>query len=127
MTDTLACDHLVKRLHQQLAARPDYRKGKHTQDTIKDAALGALAVFYTQSLSFLASQRTRPQATGRSNAESLFGMGAIPCDHQIRTWLDPVAPAELFPMFAGVYDALDGAGQVSHWRVFADQLLANFP
>ena len=64
-----------------------------------------------------------PQAKGRSNAESLFGMGAIPCDHQIRTWLDPVAPAELFPVFAGVYDALDGAGQVSHWRVFADQRL----
>jgi len=64
-----------------------------------------------------------PQAKGRSNAESLLGMGAIPCDHQIRTWLDPVAPAALFPGFAGVYDALDGAGQVSPWRVFADQLL----
>jgi len=64
-----------------------------------------------------------PQAKGRSNAESRCGMGAIPCDHQIRTWLDPVAPAELLPVFAGVDDALDGAGQVSHWRVFADQRL----
>jgi hypothetical protein len=62
-------------------------------------------------------------ANGRSNAASLLGMGDILCDHQIRTWLDPVAPAWLLPVFAGVYDALDGAGQVSHWRVFADQLL----
>jgi hypothetical protein len=123
MTATLAFDHLVKRLHPQLAARPDDRKGKNTQDAIKDAVLGALAVFVTQSPSLLASQRTRPQAKGRSNAESLLGMGAIPCDQQIRTWLDPVAPAELLPVFAGVYDALDGAGQVSPWRVFADQLL----
>jgi len=123
MTETLAFDHLVKRLHRQLAALPDYRKGKNTQYAIKDAALGAFAVFFTQSPSFLAYQRTMQQAKGRSNAESLFGMGAIPCDNQIRTLLDPVAPAELFPVFAGVYDALDGAGQVSPWRVFADQLL----
>jgi hypothetical protein len=113
----------VKRLHQQLAALPDYRKGKNTQYAIKDAALGAFAVFFTQSPSFLAYQRTMQQAKGRNNAESLFGMGAIACDNQIRTLLDPVAPAELFPVFAGVYDALDGAGQVSPWRVFADQLL----
>ena len=123
MTATLAVDHLVTRLHQQLAALPDDRKGKNTQYAIKDAALGAFAVFFTQSPSVLAYQRTMQQAKGRSNAESLVGMGAIPCDHQSRTWLDPVAPAELFPVCAGVYDALDGAGQVSHWRVFADQRL----
>jgi len=123
MTATLAFDHLVKRLHQQLAALPEDRKGKHTQDASTDAALGALAVFLTQSPSLLAYQRTMPQAPGRSNAERRLGMGASPCDHQIRTWLDPVAPAELLPVFAGVYDALDGAGQVSHGRVVADQRL----
>ena len=123
MTATLAFDHLVTRLHRQWAALPDYRTGQNTQYTINDAALGALAVFLTQSPSFVASQRTMPQAKGRSNAESLLGRGAMPGDHQLRTWLDPVAPAELFPVFAGVYDALDGAGQVSHGRVFADQLL----
>jgi hypothetical protein len=41
----------------------------------------------------------------------------------MQTWLDPVAPAELFPVFGGVYDAMDGAGQVSDWRAFADRLL----
>jgi hypothetical protein len=45
MTETLAFDHVVKRLHQQLAALPDYRKGKNTQYAIKDVALGACAVF----------------------------------------------------------------------------------
>ena len=102
MTETLAFDHLVKRLHQQLAALPDDRKGKKTPDAINDAALGALAVFCTQSPSVWADQRTRPQANGRRNAESLLGMGAMPCDQQLRTWRDPVAPAELLPVFAGV-------------------------
>ena len=96
MTETLAVDHLVTRLHRQLAARPDDRQGKKTPYAINEAALGACAVFCTQSPSLWASQRTRPQATGRRNAESLCGILAIPCDQQIRTWLDPVAPAEWF-------------------------------
>jgi hypothetical protein len=123
MTATVACDHLVQGLHQQLASLPDYRTGKNTRYAVKDAALGAFAVFLTQSPSFLAYQRMRQQAKGRSNAESLFRRGDIPCDHQIRTWLDPVAPAQLFPVFAVVYDALDGAGHLAQWRVFADQRL----
>jgi hypothetical protein len=121
--EALAFDHLVQALHQQLAALPDDRKGKNTRYAIKDAALGAFAVFFTQSPSFLAYQRTMQQAKGRSNAESLFRIGDIPCDHQIRTLLDPVAPAQLFPVFAGAYAALEEAGQLSSWRGFAGQLL----
>jgi hypothetical protein len=121
--EALAFAHLVQALHQQLASLPDYRKGKNTRYAIKDAALGAFAVFFTQSPSFLAYQRTMQQAKGRSNAESLFGIGDIPCDNQIRTLLDPIAPAQLFPGVAGVYAALEEAGHLASWRGFADQLL----
>jgi len=54
MTDPLAFDHLVKRRPQPLAALPDDRQGKNTQYAIKDAALGACAVFLTQSPALLA-------------------------------------------------------------------------
>ena len=123
MTEAWAFDDLVQALPQPLAALPDDRKGKNTRYAIKDAALGAFAVFFTQSPSFLASQRTMQQAKGRSNADSLFGMADIPCDNQIRTLLDPVAPAQLFPVCEGVYAALERAGYVSAFRPFAGQLL----
>jgi hypothetical protein len=123
MLEVLAFDHLVKALHEQLALLPDYRKGKNTQYAIKDAALGAFAVFFTQSPSFLAYQRTMLQTKGRSNAQSLFGMVDNPCDNQIRTLLDPVAPDQLCPVFAVVYDAMEEAGYLSSWRVFRDQVL----
>jgi hypothetical protein len=123
MLEVLAFEHLVKALHEQLALLPDYRKGKNTQYAIKDAALGAFAVFFTQSPSFLAYQRTMQQTKGRSNAQSLFEMVDNPCDNQIRTLLDPVAPDQLGPVFAAVYDALEGAGYLSSWRVFRDQVL----
>jgi Transposase DDE domain len=123
MTDARTFDDLVKALHHQLAMLPDYRTGQNTQYAIKDAALGAFAVFFTQSPSFLAYQRTMQQAKGRSNAESLFRIEAMPCDNQIRTLLDPVAPARLFPVFEGVYKALERAGHVSAFRSLAGQLL----
>jgi hypothetical protein len=123
MTATLAWDPLVTRLHHQPAALPEDRQGKTTQDAIQEAALGAWAVFLTQAPSVLAHQRTRPQAQGRRTAERRVGRGVMPWANQIRTWLDPGAPAELLPGFAGGADALDGAGQGSPWRVVADQRL----
>lgn len=123
MSEGLAFDRLVQALHQTLDALPDSRKGKNTQYSIKDAALGAFAVFFTQSPSFLAYQRTMKQAKGQSNAESLFGIADIPCDNQIRTLLDPMAPAQLFPVFDVVYESLERAGQFAAFRAFAGQLL----
>lgn len=126
MSERLAFDHLVQTLHHGFDSLPDYRQGKNTQYAIKDAALGAFAVFCTQSPSFLASPRTMPQAKGRSHAASLFGMAQIPCDHHIRTRLDPVEPAQLFPILHVVSQALERAGQVSACRTCADQRLIAF-
>ena len=39
MTETLAFDHLVKRLHRQLAALPDYRTGE--EYPVRDQRCGA--------------------------------------------------------------------------------------
>ena len=48
----------------------------------------------------------------RAHPARLLGMVDMPCDHQIRTWLDPVVPAQLFPVLAVVYGALEGAGHL---------------
>lgn len=97
MADPLRFDALVHALHTVLDQLPDARRGKNIQYAIKDAALAAFAVFFTQSPSFLAQQLTLRQAKGVSNAEHLFGISHIPCDTQIRNLLDPVPPATLFP------------------------------
>jgi hypothetical protein len=44
-------------LRTAAATFPDIRKGKNKHYTVRDAALGAFAVFFTQSPSFLAYQR----------------------------------------------------------------------
>lgn len=125
MSETLTFDSLLKVFHQLLERLPDRRTGKNTRYTIKDAALGAFAVFFTQSPSFLAYQRTMKQSEGRSYAESLFGIEHIPCDNQIRTLLDPLAPCHLFSMFTTVFEALEQCGELDPFRVLEGNLLVS--
>ena len=123
MADPLRFDALVDTVHEVLDQLPDTRRGKNIQYAIKDAALAAFAVFFTQSPSFLAHQRTLRQAKGISNAERLFGITQVPCDNQIRTLLDPVPPEELVPIFSSIIHALTRAGVVDTFRDFDETLL----
>ena len=126
MFGTLAFDSLIKGFHQMLEELPDYRTGKNKTYSIKDAALGAFSVFFTQSPSFLAYQRAMKQSKGRSNAETIFGVENIPCDNQIRQLLDPISPDCLFPVFGLAFDELATEGQLDAFRVFDDNLLFAF-
>ena len=57
MTETSAFDQMVGIFHRQLDQLPDPRRGKNITYQMNNAALGAFAVFFTQSPSFLAYQR----------------------------------------------------------------------
>jgi hypothetical protein len=126
MTETLAFDDLIEEFHRVLEGLPDYRTGQNTTYSIKDAALGAFSVFFTQSPSFLAHQQTMKRTKGRSNAESIFGIEKVPCDNQIRQLLDPIAPSYLFPMFELTFNGLEATGQLDAFRTFDDNLLFAF-
>jgi hypothetical protein len=51
---------------------PDHRRGKNTQYSILDAAVGPFGIFFTQSP--LDYQRTLQQAQGINSAHTLFGV-----------------------------------------------------
>ena len=114
---------LVEYLRSVVERFPDARTGGETVYTMADAALGAFAVFFTQSPSFLNFQRTLQVAKGCNNALSLFGLTQIPSDNQIRNLLDPVPPSALSPVFAAVVDALHAGGQLAAYRSINDDLL----
>jgi hypothetical protein len=122
MSNILAFDSLIEKFHRVLDGLPDGRTGQNTTYSTKDAALSAFSVFFTQSPSFLAHQRTMKQNKGRSNAESLFRIEKVPCDNQIRNLLDPIAPEHLFPMFAQVLSDLEVAEQLDAFRAFKGNL-----
>jgi len=113
----------LQALRAAIATFPDVRKGKNKHFTVRDAALGAFAVFFTQSPSFLAYQRDMTKRQGQSNAHTLFGLTEIPCDNQIRTLLDPVPPALLEPVFAHGLTTLIETQQLAAFRSWQKRLL----
>jgi hypothetical protein len=110
-------------LRTATATFPDPRKGKNKHYTVRDAALGAFAVFFTQSPSFLASQRDRAAHKGQSKAHTLCGLTQIPSDNQIRTLLDPVPPALLGPVFDHGFSTLVQTQQLAAFRSWQTRLV----
>jgi len=123
MFEELSLERLVSCIKQSFGEFCDVRKGQNTQFGMVDAGMGAFSVFFTQSPSFLGHQQDMKRRKGRCNAGSLFGMDQIPSDNQIRSLLDPVAPACVSAVFRDIYDRLDRAGILKDFRSYAHNLL----
>ncbi len=125
MNNLLEFDNLIAKFRKRLTHLPDHRQGKNVSYSIKDAALGAFSVFFTQSPSFLAHQQAMEKSKGRNNSGSLFQIDKIPCDNQIRSLLDPITPRQIYPVFDEILQGLAQAGQLEQFRVLNGQLLAS--
>ena len=95
-------DSLVSGLKATCAGFPDSRIGRTGNIATADFGLSAFAMFFMQSVSFLAFQRRLENARNKSNCQSLFGIGKIPSDNYIRNKLDEADPALLKPCFEQV-------------------------
>ena len=90
---------LLADLRAACATIPDFRKGRAGNIATADFGLPAFAMFFMQSVSFLAFQRALEKGERRSNCQPLSGIEKIPSDHYIRTTLDEADPALLAPCF----------------------------
>ena len=90
----LILERLIAGLKDACAAFPDARTGDAVY-SMADVGLPAFSLFFMQSESFLAYQRSLEDERKTSNCRSLFGMAKIPTDATIRSLLDPVHPRHL--------------------------------
>lgn len=95
----LLLEELIRGLRDVCGAFPDERKGADVVYSMADIGMAAFSMFFMQSESFLAHQRSLEEARKTSNCQSLFGMAKIPTDNHIRSMLDPAPPALLQPAF----------------------------
>ncbi len=116
-------DSLVKKLDQLIESFPDPRTGKNISKSMKDAALGAFSIFFTQSPSFLSYQKSMQETEGQNNAATLFGINDILSDNHIRKLLDEVEPSYIFPLFTFILDGLNDCGYLDEFRSFNNNLL----
>jgi hypothetical protein len=97
----LSADALYALVGQSFAGIPDHRQAA-SHIPLSDALLSAFAMFALKDPSLLAFDRRR----GDSNLRSVFGIGQIPSDTQMREILDPLAPERLRPVFSDVFRQL---------------------
>ena len=90
----LILERLIAGLHDACAAFPDKRTGDAVY-SMSDVGMSAFSLFFMQSESFLAYQRSLEDERKTSNCHTLFGMAKIPTDATIRSLLDPVHPSQL--------------------------------
>jgi len=109
-------DEIVAFFRQALSLLPDKRTGKNSRYGMEDAGLSAFSVFFTQTPSFLAYQRSMEGSKGKSNAQSLFEVHQIPSGNHIRRLLDLVKPEEVFPVFEEILKVLKQQGQLESVR-----------
>jgi len=110
-------DTMIASLRRAMGTFPDKRSGKNIRYEIEDAAASAFSVFFTQSPSFLAYQELMQQKYGLSNAKTLFHIGDIPSDNQIRVLLDTVNPSLLSSVFSDCLQAVKSSGDIAPYRV----------
>lgn len=122
-SNALTFDDVVKQLRTTFETFADPRTGKNANYTMTDAGLSAFSVFFMQSPSFLDFQRTMQETQGKNNVQTLFGAFQIPTDNHIRTLLDVVEPATVYPMFDFIFDGFQHAGILDSFRTTDNRLL----
>jgi hypothetical protein len=94
----LSADALYALLRSGFERIPEHR-ARNSPISLPDALMSAFAMFSLKDPSLLAFDGRRSD----DNLRSLFGIGHVPCDTQMREVLDPVEPRQLRPLFGGIF------------------------
>jgi hypothetical protein len=101
----LSAPGLLRTIHESFASVPDPR-GARVEIALGDALMAGLAVFGLKYPSLLKFDEASREDVIRHNLRTLYGVERAPCDTQLRTILDPVAPEHLRPAFRAVHREL---------------------
>lgn len=80
-------------------------------------------LFFMQSPSFLAHQRSFERTHKKSNAQTLFNIDKIPTDNQIRKILDTIPPETFYGTFREGFELLEKHDILKDFQVLGDRLL----
>jgi len=116
---SLSADTLYETLHGCFAKIPDHR-GPEAEIPLADALMSAFAMFTMKDPSLLAFDQHRHD----HNLKTLFRIGRIPCDTQMRKILDPVDPEPLRQPFNEVFRRLQRAKALEQFRFLGGYLLS---
>lgn len=112
----LSVDVLLRSIYKRFDKVSDGRP-RGAIVSLADALMSAFAMFALKDPSLLAFDQRRQQDA--KNLETIFGIGKVPCDTQMRTVLDAVSPEELRPAFCDIFRQLQRGKVLEQFRSLA--------
>jgi hypothetical protein len=111
----LSADALVSLVRSSFEKISDPRPGKPTIP-LADALMSAFAMFALKDSSLLAFDQRRPDL----NLRSLYHIGRVPCDTQMRAILDQVPPEKLRPVYQDIFRQVQRGKALEPFAYLAD-------
>jgi hypothetical protein len=105
---SLSADALFDLVRTEFEQVSDQRADNATL-ALPDALMSGFAMFSLKDPSLLAFEERR---TTDHNLSTIFKIGQVPCDTQMRTLLDDVEPADLRPVYRRVLRELAASGEL---------------
>jgi hypothetical protein len=99
----LNADTLIKLVREDFQKIPDHR-ADNSKISVDDALMAGLAIFQLKEPSLLAFDKRRKEEP--DNLHTIWGIGTIPCDSQMRTILDPIELSSLRAPFRSAFRQL---------------------
>jgi hypothetical protein len=98
----LNADALFEQVHTEFEKIPDGCE-REVEISVADALKSGFAMFSLKDPSLLAFDQRRHDATKLKNLQSIYHIGTVPCDTQLRVILDQVYPEEIAPVFGTIF------------------------
>jgi hypothetical protein len=114
----LSFGNLIKILSDLYLKVPDWRQTGKVDHTIRDCAMGGVAMMYFQSESVLHFQREQEKRERRCNLSTMFGVDKVPSDTQMREILDEVPSATARPAFRKYLAGLQRGKHLEKFQIF---------
>lgn len=103
----------------------DGRDPEKTRHVIHDVLMSGFAMMYFQEPSLVQFQRSLEDEAHTNNLKTLFHVGSIPKDSQMRDVLDEVDPEEIEPAFTLFFRCLQRGKHLEKYRVFDKYYIAS--
>jgi len=115
----LNADSLFHQIHAAFEKIPDLCD-REVEISVADALKSGFAMFSLKDPSLLAFDQRRQDATKLKNLHTIYHIGKVPCDTQMRVILDQVYPEEVAPSFGTIFRQAQ-RGKVLEKLMFLDK------
>ena len=112
----LSFSALRKSLSEHFNRVDDHRQRGKIDHMLHDCLMSGFAMMFFQDPSILAFQQRMQDSMHRNNLGTIFSVGTIPKDTQMRTVLDPIEPESIAPAFCDFLLKLQRGKQLASYQ-----------